>query len=134
MPRRTERIGRTLEEKAKFHANAIYSVPLRTYQVEDKFTFIFTPLTYGNKPDPPQIKVTHIGTHGNRYEIQYVMVERKLKSKKIQRAIIDVRPVWIEGKAYNYYNAKEGYIEAYGETETVNNNEIDFSKLSKWNQ
>jgi Tfp pilus assembly major pilin PilA len=62
------------------------------------------------------------------------MVERKLKSKKIQRAIIDVRPVWIEGKAYNYYHAKEGYIEAYGETETVNNNEIDFSKLSKWNQ
>ena len=105
MPRRTERIGRTLEEKAKFHANAIYSVPLRTYQVEDKFTFIFTPLTYGNKPDPPQIKVTHIGTHENRYEIQYVMVERKLQSKKTQRAIIDVRPVWIEGKSYNYYNA-----------------------------
>ena len=61
------------------------------------------------------------------------MVERKLKSKKIQRAIIDVRPVWIEGTAYNYYNAREGYIEVYGETETVNN-EIDFSVLSKWNQ
>jgi|TARA_R110000737_G_C14197155_1_gene416551 hypothetical protein len=134
MPRRTERVGRTLEEKAKFHANAIYNVPLRTYKTEDKFTFVFVPLTFGNKPNPPQIKVTHIGTSENRYIIQYVMVERGLKSGKIQRAIIDVRPVWIEGKAYEYYNAKEGYIEAYGETETVNNNEIDFSKLSKWNQ
>ena len=134
MPRRTERTGRTLEEKAKFHANAIYDVPLRTYQVIDKFTFVFVPLTFGNKPNPPKIKVTHIGTYKNRYEIQYVMVERKLKPKKIQRAIIDVRPIWIEGKAYNYYNAKEGYIEAYGETETDNDNEVDFSKLSKKNQ
>ena len=133
MPRRTERQGRTLEEKAKFHANAIYGVPLRTYKTIDKFTFVFVPLTYGNKPNPQKIKVTHIGTYENRYEIQYVMVERKLKSKKIQRAIIDVRPVWIEGTAYNYYNAREGYIEVYGETETVNN-EIDFSVLSKWNQ
>ena len=127
MPRRTERIGRTLEEKAKFHANAIYSVPLRTYQVEDKFTFIFVPLSYGNKPNPPKIKVTHIGTHGNRYEIQYVMVERKLLSKKIQRVITDVRPLWIEGKSWNYYRAKEGYIEAYGESEFINN-----EKVSKW--
>jgi hypothetical protein len=134
MPRRTERLGRTLEEKAKFHANAIYNVPLRTYQTVDKFTFVFVPLTFGNKPNPPKIKVTHIGTNENRYIIEYVMVERRLKPKKIQRAIIDVRPVWIEGKAYNYYNAKEGYIEAYGESETVNNNEIDFSSLSKWNQ
>jgi hypothetical protein len=134
MPRRTERVGRTLEEKAKFHANAIYNVPLRTYQTVDKFTFVFVPLTFGNKPNPPKIKVTHIGTNENRYIIEYVMVERRLKPGKIQRAIIDVRPVWIEGKAYNYYNAKEGYIEAYGETETVNNNEIDFSSLSKWNQ
>ena len=134
MPRRTERIGKTLEEKAKAHANAIYNVPLRTYQIVDKFTFVFVPLSLGNKPNPTKIKVTHIGTYDNRYEIQYVMIERRLKSKKIQRAIIDVRPVWIEGKAYNYYNAKDGYIEAYGETETVNNNEIDFSKLSKWNQ
>ncbi len=134
MPRRTERVGRTLEEKAKFHANAIYNVPLRTYQTVDKFTFVFVPLTFGNKPNPPKIKVTHIGTNENRYIIEHVMVERRLKPGKIQRAIIDVRPVWIEGKAYNYYNAKEGYIEAYGETETVNNNEIDFSSLSKWNQ
>ena len=127
MPRRTERIGRTLEEKAKFHANAIYNVPLRTYQIVDKFTFVFVPLTLGNKPNPTKIKVTHIGTYDNRYEIQYVMVERKLKPKKIQRAIIDVRPIWIEGKAWNYYNAKEGYIEAYGESEFINN-----EKVSKW--
>ena len=133
MPRRTERVGRTLEEKAKFHANAIYSVPLRTYRRIDKFTFIFVPLTYGNRPNPTEIKVTHIGTYENRYEIEYVMVERKLKSKKIQRAIIDVRPIWIEGRAFDYYNAKEGYLEVYGEDETVNN-EIDFSALSKWNQ
>jgi hypothetical protein len=135
MPRRTERVGRTLEEKAKFHANAIYGVPLRTYKVIDKFTFVFVPITYGNKPNPPQIKVTHIGTYENRYEIQYVMVERKLKSKKIQRAIIDVRPVWIEGTAYNYYHAKEGYIETYGEAETVSDDGgINFTGLSKWNQ
>ena len=127
MPRRTERIGRTLEEKAKFHANAIYNVPLRTYQIVDKFTFVFVPLTLGNKPNPTKIKVTHIGTYDNRYEIQYVMVERKLKPKKIQRAIIDVRPIWIEGKAWNYYNAKEGYIEAYGESEFINN-----EKVAKW--
>ena len=127
MPRRTERTGRTLEEKAKFHANAIYNVPLRTYQIVDKFTFVFVPLTLGNKPNPTKIKVTHIGTYDNRYEIQYVMVERKLKPKKIQRAIIDVRPIWIEGKAWNYYNAKEGYIEAYGESEFINN-----EKVSKW--
>ena len=127
MPRRTERIGRTLEEKAKFHANAIYNVPLRTYQIVDKFTFVFVPLSLGNKPNPTKIKVTHIGTYDNRYEIQYVMVERKLKPKKIQRAIIDVRPIWIEGKAWNYYNAKEGYIEAYGESEFINN-----EKVSKW--
>ena len=127
MPRRTERIGRTLEEKAKFHANAIYNVPLRTYQIVDKFTFVFVPVTLGNKPNPTKIKVTHIGTYDNRYEIQYVMVERKLKPKKIQRAIIDVRPIWIEGKAWNYYNAKEGYIEAYGESEFINN-----EKVSKW--
>ena len=127
MPRRTERTGRTLEEKAKFHANAIYNVPLRTYQIVDKFTFVFVPLSLGNKPNPTKIKVTHIGTYDNRYEIQYVMVERKLKPKKIQRAIIDVRPIWIEGKAWNYYNAKEGYIEAYGESEFINN-----EKVSKW--
>ena len=129
MPRRTERTGRTLEEKAKFHANAIYNVPLRTYQIVDKFTFVFVPLSLGNKPNPTKIKVTHIGTYDNRYEIQYVMIERRLKSKKIQRAIIDVRPVWIEGKAYNYYNAKEGYIEVYGESEFINND-----KVSKWNR
>ena len=123
MPRRTERTGRTLEEKAKFHANAIYGVPLRVYQTVDKFTFVFVPLTYGNKPNPPQIKVTHIGTNDDRYKIQYVMVERKLKSKKIQRAIIDVRPLWIEGKSWDYYNAKEGYIDAYGESEYINNND-----------
>ena len=127
MPRRTERIGMTLEEKAKFHANGIYSVPLRTFKTVDKFTFVFVPLTLGNKPNPTKIKVTHIGTYDNRYEIQYVMVERKLKPKKIQRAIIDVRPIWIEGKAWNYYNAKEGYIEAYGESEFINN-----EKVSKW--
>ena len=129
MPRRTERIGKTLEEKAKAHANAIYNVPLRTYQIVDKFTFVFVPLSLGNKPNPTKIKVTHIGTYDNRYEIQYVMIERRLKSKKIQRAIIDVRPVWIEGKAYNYYNAKEGYIEVYGESEFINND-----KVSKWNR
>ena len=129
MPRRTERTGRTLEEKAKFHANAIYNVPLRTYQIVDKFTFVFVPLSLGNKPNPTKIKVTHIGTYDNRYEIQYVMVERKLKPKKIQRAIIDVRPLWIEGKAWNYYNAKKGYIEAYGESEFINN-----EKVSKWNR
>ena len=127
MPRRTERIGRTLEEKAKFHANAIYNVPLRTYQIVDKFTFVFVPLTLGNKPNPTKIKVTHIGTYDNRYEIQYVMIERRLNSGKIHRAIIDVRPIWIEGKAWNYYNAKEGYIEAYGESEFINN-----EKVSKW--
>ena len=127
MPRRTERIGKTLEEKAKAHANAIYNVPLRTYQIVDKFTFVFVPLSLGNKPNPTKIKVTHIGTYDNRYEIQYVMIERRLKSGKIQRAITDVRPIWIEGKAWNYYNAKEGYIEAYGESEFINN-----EKVSKW--
>ena len=129
MPRRTERTGKTLEEKAKSHANAIYNVPLRTYKIVDKFTFVFVPLTYGNNPNPPKIKVTHIGHPDDRYEIQYVMVERRLKSGKIQRAIIDVRPLWIEGKAWNYYNAKEGFIEAYGESEFVNND-----KVSTWNQ
>ena len=129
MPRRTERTGMTLEEKAKFHANAIYNVPLRTYQIVDKFTFVFVPLSLGNKPNPTKIKVTHIGTYDNRYEIQYVMIERRLTSGKIQRAITDVRPIWIEGKAWNYYNAKEGYIEAYGESEFVNND-----KVSKWNK
>ena len=129
MPRRTERTGKTLEEKAKSHANAIYNVPLRTYKIVDKFTFVFVPLTYGNNPNPPKIKVTHIGHPDDRYEIQYVMVERRLKSGKIQRAIIDVRPLWIEGKAWNYYNAKEGFIEAYGESEFINND-----KVSKWNR
>ena len=129
MPRRTERTGKTLEEKAKSHANAIYNVPLRTYQIVDKFTFVFVPLSLGNKPNPTKIKVTHIGTYDNRYEIQYVMIERRLNSGKIQRAIIDVRPIWIEGKAWNYYNAKEGYIEAYGESEFINN-----EKVSKWNR
>ena len=128
MPRRTERTGMTLEEKAKFHANAIYNVPLRTYQIVDKFTFVFVPLSLGNKPNPTKIKVTHIGTYDNRYEIQYVMIERRLTSGKIQRAITDVRPIWIEGKAWNYYNAKEGYIEAYGESEFVNNDN------TKWNK
>ena len=129
MPRRTERTGRTLEEKAKFHANAIYNVPLRTYQIVDKFTFVFVPLSLGNKPNPTKIKVTHIGTYDNRYEIQDVMIERRLNSGKIQRAIIDVRPIWIEGKAWNYYNAKEGFIEAYGESEFIN-----YDKVSKWNR
>ena len=128
MPRRTERIGKTLEEKAKAHANAIYNVPLRTYQIVDKFTFVFVPLSLGNKPNPTKIKVTHIGTYDNRYEIQYVMIERRLKSKKIQRAIIDVRPVWIEGKAWNYYNAKDAYIEAYGESEFINNDNTKWDK------
>ena len=128
MPRRTERTGMTLEEKAKFHANAIYNVPLRTYQIVDKFTFVFVPLSLGNEPNPTKIKVTHIGTYDNRYEIQYVMIERRLTSGKIQRAITDVRPIWIEGKAWNYYNAKEGYIEAYGESEFVNNDN------TKWNK
>ena len=128
MPRRTERTGRTLEEKAKFHANAIYNVPLRTYQIVDKFTFVFVPLSLGNKPNPTKIKVTHIGTYDNRYEIQYVMIERRLKSGKIQRAIIDVRPIWIEGKAWNYYNAKDGYIEAYGESEFINNDSTKWDK------
>ena len=128
MPRRTERTGRTLEEKAKVHANAIYNDPLRTYQIVDKFTFVFVPLSLGNKPNPTKIKVTHIGTYDNRYEIQYVMVERKLKPKKIQRAIIDVRPIWIEGKAWNYYNAKDGYIEAYGESEFINNDNTKWKK------
>jgi len=128
MPRRTERTGRTLEEKAKFHANAIYNVPLRTYQIVDKFTFVFVPLSLGNKPNPTKIKVTHIGTYDNRYEIQYVMIERRLKSGKIQRAITDVRPIWIEGKAWNYYNAKDGYIEAYGESEFINNDSTKWDK------
>ena len=128
MPRRTERIGKTLEEKAKAHANAIYNVPLRTYQIVDKFTFVFVPLSLGNKPNPTKIKVTHIGTYDNRYEIQYVMIERRLTSGKIQRAITDVRPIWIEGKAWNYYNAKEGYIEAYGESEFINNDNTKWDK------
>ena len=128
MPRRTERTGMTLEEKAKFHANAIYNVPLRTYQIVDKFTFVFVPLSLGNKPNPTKIKVTHIGTYDNRYEIQYVMIERRLKSGKIQRAITDVRPIWIEGKAWNYYNAKDGYIEAYGESEFINNDNTKWDK------
>ena len=127
MPRRSERKGMTLEEKAKFHANAIYNVPLRLLTVVDKFTFIYVPLTLGNKVNPPQIKVTHIGTNDNRYKIQYVMVERKLDSGKVQRAIIDVRPVSIEGMIFDYYEAKEGFIQVYGETDYVNRD-----KVSKW--
>jgi len=43
--------------------------------------------------------------------------------------------VWIEGTAYNYYHAKEGYIETYGEAETVSDDGgINFTGLSKWNQ
>ena len=117
----------TLEEKAKFHANAIYNVPLRLLTVVDKFTFIYVPLTLGNRDNPPQIKVTHIGTNDNRYKIQYVMVERKLDSGKVQRAIIDVRPVSIEGMVFDYYEAKEGFIQVYGETDYVNRD-----KVSKW--
>ena len=127
MPRRSERKGMTLEEKAKFHANAIYNVPLRLYKTVDKFTFIYVPLTLGNRDNPPQIKVTHIGTNDNRYKIQYVMVERKLDSGKVQRAIIDVRPVSIEGMVFDYYEAKEGFIQVYGETDYVNRD-----KVSKW--
>ena len=127
MPRRSERKGLTLEEKAKLHANAIYGVPLRLYKTVDKFTFIYVPLTLGNREDPPQIKVTHIGTYENRYKIDYVMVERELKSGKVQRAIIDVRPVRIEGMIFDYYEAKEGFIQIYGETEFVNR-----EKVSKW--
>ena len=127
MPRRSERKGLTLEEKAKFHANAIYGVPLRLYKTVDKFTFIYVPLTLGNREDPPQIKVTHIGTYENRYKIDYVMVARELKSGKVQRAIIDVRPVSIEGMIFDYYEAKEGFIQVYGETEFVNR-----EKVSKW--
>ena len=127
MPRRSERKGFTLEEKAKLHANAIYNVPLRLYKTVDKFTFIYVPLTLGNRENPPQIKVTHIGTHENRYKIQYVMVERKLDSGKVQRAIIDVRPVSIEGMIFDYYEAKEGFIQVYGETDYVNRD-----KVSKW--
>ena len=127
MPRLSERKGFTLEEKAKLHANAIYNVPLRLYKTVDKFTFIYVPLTLGNREDPPQIKVTHIGTYENRYKIDYVMVERELKSGKVQRAIIDVRPVRIEGMVFDYYEAKEGFIQVYGETEFVNR-----EKVSKW--
>ena len=127
MPRRSERKGFTLEEKAKLHANAIYNVPLRLYKTVDKFTFIYVPLTLGNRDNPPQIKVTHIGTNDNRYKIQYVMVERKLDSGKVQRAIIDVRPVSIEGMIFDYYEAKEGFIQVYGETDYVNRD-----KVSKW--
>ena len=127
MPRRSERKGLTLQEKAKLHANAIYNVPLRLYKTVDKFTFIYVPLTWGNRENPPQIKVTHIGTYENRYEIQYVMVERELKSGKVQRAIIDVRPVRIEGMVFDYFEAKEGFIQVYGETEFVNR-----EKVSKW--
>ena len=127
MPRRSERKGFTLEEKAKLHANAIYNVPLRLYKTVDKFTFIYVPLTLGNRENPPQIKVTHIGTYENRYKIQYVMVERKLDSGKVQRAIIDVRPVSIEGMIFDYYEAKEGFIQVYGETDYVNRD-----KVSKW--
>ena len=127
MPRRSERKGLTLEEKAKLHANAIYGVPLRLYKTVDKFTFIYVPLTLGNREDPPQIKVTHIGTYENRYKIDYVMVERELKSGKVQRAIIDVRPGRIEGMIFDYYEAKEGFIQIYGETEFVNR-----EKVSKW--
>ena len=127
MPRRTERTGLTLVEKAKHHCNAIYNVPLRLYQTVDKFTFIFVPLSLGNKPNPTKLKVTLIRSQEDRYVVEYVMVERKLKSGKTQRAIIDVRPVWIEGKAYDYYNAKEGFIEAYGETDFINH-----TKVNKW--
>jgi len=55
------------------------------------------------------------------------MVERELTSGKVQRAIIDVRPVWIEGMVFDYYEAKEGFIQVYGETEFVN-----MDKVSKW--
>ena len=81
----------------------------------------------GNRENPPEIKVTHIGTYENRYKIDYVMVERELKSGKVQRAIMDVRPIWIEGTAFDYYEAKEGFIQTYGETEFVNR-----EKVSKW--
>ena len=126
MPRGTERTGMTLIEKAQFHCNAIYNVPLRLYQKVDKFTFIFVPISLGNKPTT-KLKVTLIRSQEDRYVVEYVMVERKLKSGKTQRAIIDVRPVWIEGKAYDYYNAKEGVIEAYGETDFINH-----TKVNKW--
>ena len=81
----------------------------------------------GNRENPPEIKVTHIGTYENRYKIDYVMVERELTSGKVQRAIIDVRPVSIEGMVFDYYEAKEGFIQVYGETEFVNR-----EKVSKW--
>jgi len=127
MPRKSERKELTLQEKAKLHANAIYNVPLRLYKTVDKFTFIYVPLTWGNRENPPEIKVTHIGACENRYMIEYVMVERELPNGKIQRAIIDVRPVSIEGMVFDYYKAKEGFIEVYGETEYVNR-----EKVSKW--
>ena len=47
------------------------------------------------------------------------MVERELKSGKVQRAILDVRPVWIDGMVFDYYEAKEGFIQVYGETDFV---------------
>ena len=133
MPRHDGR-AKTLAEKALLHARAIYDTPLRTDEVIDQYTYIFVPVVYGNNPNPPKIHVELVRSSQNSYDVEYVVVKRKLKKGSWQRAIIDVRPINMEGRMVDYYDAKRSYIEIYGPTEFINERELDFSSLSKWSR
>ena len=128
--------GRSLTnaEKALSHARAIYDTPLRTEEVIDQYTYVFVPVIYGNNPNPPKIHVELVRASKNSYNVEYVVVKRKLKKGEWQRAIIDVRPINMEGRMVDYYDAKRSSIEIYGPTEYINERELDFSSLSKWSR
>ena len=115
--RRAERIKKgtmTVGAKAMFHARALYNNPFRLLTAESRHKFIFIPI-HGNKKNPTKIYVEMVHSPRNHFFIEYVIVKRQLKDKQWQRAIIDVRPINIEGEMVEYYHAKEGFNRIYGQ-------------------
>ena len=110
----------TLGQKAQFHAEGIYGLPMLHVKTASLHHYIFGILYDANKHDPTHIHVQMVHDPDQYHKIDYVIVKRRLNNNW-QRAIINVQPVNFSYdketvKPVDYYHAHEFYKKSFGQT------------------
>jgi len=109
----------TLAQKAQFHVEGIYGVPVRPLRTVSLHHYIFGILYEANKYDPTEIHVQMVHDPDHYHTIDYVIVKRRYKSDW-QKAIINVQPInFSDDKTtvppVDYYHAHEFFNERFGD-------------------
>jgi hypothetical protein len=109
----------TLVQKAQFHAEGIYGLPMRCLETVSLHHYIFGVLYDANKHNPKKIHVQMVHDPDQFHKIDYVIVKRKV-GDDWQKAIINVQPVNFSNDhvtlpPVDYYKAYDFHNEHFGD-------------------